>query len=49
MNNRPRLTKDGQLITPTETRKAAKQVTDGVLNGTHYIEIEGVKKHINLI
>ena len=46
MKDRPRLTKDGELRTPTETRKAAKQVTDGVLNGTHYIEIDGVKKHI---
>ena len=46
MESRPRLTKDGQLRTPTETWKVAKEVKEGILEGTHYIEVDGVKKYI---
>ena len=46
MESKSRLTKDGQLITPTETRNAVAEAIRGILEGTHYVEVDGVKKYI---
>ena len=47
MRNRPRLTKDGKLITPSETRIAAKKMVKGVKDSTHFQEINGKDYKIN--